>query len=73
MNKSEVIKIIKGNSVTLLYSHDDGFTRYCVEVNGNEYLTRRNEYPCFKTGTHEKMARHNGFDLNRMSCMTFNK
>lgn len=73
MNQSEVVKMIRGKSVTLLYSHDNGFTRYSIEINGNEYLTRRNEHPCFKTGTHEKMARHKGFDLNGMSCVTFNK
>lgn len=73
MNKSEVVKIVKGESVKLLYSHDNGFTRYCIEVNGNEYLTRRNEHPCFKTGTHEKMAKHKGFNLNEMCCVTFTK
>ena len=73
MNQSEVIKIKNGESIKLLYSHDNGFTRYCVEIIGNNYLTRINESHCFKTGTHEKMAKHNRFNLNEMACVTFNK
>ena len=73
MNQLEVIKINKNKSITLLYSHDNGFTRYSIEIIGNNYLTRMNESPCFKTGTHEKMAKHKGFNLNEMSCVTFTK
>lgn len=72
MNKDQVIRV-EGRCGTfrLLYSHDDGFTRYCVEILNDGYVCRLNESAVFDRGTHHKMAKLHGIDLNSMDCQTF--
>lgn len=67
MNIGEIKKIERRGATKFLYSHDDGFTRHVVEIypEGN-YLCRINESPCFRRGTHDKMAKLNGYDLANM-------
>lgn len=72
MNKSEVLKVdSKAANYCLLYSHDTGYTRHVVAVIGNDYYCLLNEVPVFTRGTHQKMAKLYGLDLNKMDCITF--
>ena len=67
MNISEVIRIDRQDAIALLYSHDDGFTRHVVEIYpSGQYICRINEAPCFRRGTHDRMARLHGFELTRL-------
>lgn len=72
MTKESVIRVEgKNGAFKLLYSHDDGYTRHVVEFLPDGYCCRLNEIACFKRGTHEKMARLHGIDLNALPCVTF--
>lgn len=67
MNIADVKKIERRGATMLLYSHDKGFTRHVVEVYPNgHYLCRINESPCFRRGTHDRMARTQGLELTTM-------
>lgn len=66
MNKHEIKTVESHGKLFLLYSHDDAFTRYRVEIDGNKYACFINENQYFKHGTHEKTARLFGFELNDM-------
>jgi hypothetical protein len=55
----------------LIYSHDGGFTRHVVELLPDGYITRINETPCARRGTHDRMARLFGVDLCAMDCVTW--
>lgn len=66
MNSSEVQRIERPDTTLLLYSHDDSFTRHVVEIGNNQYQCRINEEPCFRRGTHDRMAKLHGFDLTTM-------
>lgn len=66
MNRAEVKRLDRYGVTVLLYSHDDGFTRHVVEIQGSRYIARLNEVHCFKRRTHEDMARIHGFNLNTM-------
>lgn len=67
MNIYDVHKINRNGLTILLYSHDDSFTRHVVEFDQDGYyLCRINEQPCFRRGTHDRMAKLHGFDLNQM-------
>jgi hypothetical protein len=71
MNTNDVKQVIQNGITKLLYSTDDSFTRYVVELMDNSYRCRLNEVPCFKRGTHERMAKAHGVDLNELTCHTF--
>lgn len=72
MNADQIIVVIKPGKTTLLYSHDDSRTRHAVDlIDGNAYACRLNEIPCFRRGTHERMARLHGDDLTTRQCQTF--
>ncbi|MGF6440218.1 hypothetical protein [Paraburkholderia youngii] len=67
INASQVKRVQRTGSVSLLYSHDLGFTRHVVEIFENgTYICHLNESPCFRRGTHEVMARLHGYDLTEM-------
>jgi hypothetical protein len=72
MKTSEITRVDgKAGAYKLIYSHDGGFTRYVVAIMGNEYFCLINESACFKRGTHEKMVKLFGANLNDMECATF--
>jgi hypothetical protein len=71
MRKAEVIRLEgRAGAYSLLYSHDDGFTRHVVEVLPDGYVTRINEVPCMRRGTHDHMASAHGLTLSAMDCKT---
>jgi aspartate oxidase len=71
MNLSEVTRIDRQGAIALLYSHDDGFTRHVVEIYpSGQYICRINEVPCFRRGTHDRMARLHGFELTQLEQRT---
>lgn len=57
------IKVERADRTTLLYSHDDGFTRYAIDIKDGRYSCLLNESPCFRRGTHDHMARAHGINL----------
>lgn len=71
MNKSEVTVVSRTDKTTLLYSHDTGFTRYAIDLFDDSYACRLNEVPCFRRGTHDRMAVLHGDDLNLLQCRSF--
>lgn len=72
MNKEQVIRVEgKSGAYKLLYSHDDGFTRFVVEILPGGYVCRLNESCVFRRGTHEKMALLHGVNLNDLDCQTY--
>jgi hypothetical protein len=65
MNIAEVTCIKRGGVISLLYSHDGGFTRHVVDIFHGEYaVCRINEVESFRRGTHMRMAALHGFDLS---------
>lgn len=67
INAAEVMRVDRPRSVTLLYSHDDGFTRHAVEIfEDGTYHCRLNESVCFRRGTHEHMAKLHGYTLTEL-------
>lgn len=72
MNADQIIVVISPGKTTLLYSHDASVTRYAVDLfDGDAYACRLNEVPCFRRGTHDRMARLHGDDLTTRQCATF--
>lgn len=68
MNTSDVKMIERNGAQVLLYSHDDGFTRHVVEISPEgRYRCLLNESPCFRRGTHDRMARLHGLELANMT------
>lgn len=61
----------KNGAFRLLYSHDGGFWRHCVEVMPDGYACLIQESYCFTRGTHQAMARLHGVDLSALECQTF--
>lgn len=73
MNNHEIIRIEnKQGGESLLYSHDDGFTRYKVIITAElKWECYINESRCFKRGTHELIAKLSGFNLNDMESANY--
>lgn len=74
MNDSEIVCVEgKNGAYRLLYTHDDGFTRHVVEIEPDGYSCLINEQRCFTRGTHERMEKLSGVNLNELNKLTVAK
>ncbi|UYD59185.1 hypothetical protein HPMBJEAJ_00070 [Aeromonas phage avDM6] len=57
----------------IVYSHDNGFTRYVVQICDGGYACYINESRCFKRKTHDLMMSNCGIDYKEIEPLKWSK